>query len=293
MILVTGVGGTIGSEVLNQLQAKGAKVRAAIHDAKRRTEAVESGIDAVDMDFTDLKSVDKALQGIEKLFLVTATLPKQAELEAGVARAAQAAGVRHIVKLSVIGAEEEEHIFAQWHHAAEKAIAALPLQLQHTFVRANSFMQNFANFFGATIKAQNAFYTPVPDARISHVDVRDIAAVATAALTSAGHDGKIYTVTGPAALTYRQTAKILSSVAGREIQAVPVSMADNRKGTLAAGIPEFYADALDSLNEYYGRGGGNVISDSVREVTGRAPISFKQFAAEHASDWTSATAKAS
>jgi uncharacterized protein YbjT (DUF2867 family) len=103
------------------------------------------------------------------------------------------------------------------------------------FLRPNDFMQNFVNFYSPTIKSNNGLYLPAGDAKVSFVDVRDIAATAVKTLTDDGKLGKAYTITGPEALSYFQVAEILTSVTGKKISYINVSEEDTRVGLKARG----------------------------------------------------------
>ena len=93
-----------------------------------------------------------------------------------------------------------------------------------TFLRPNEFMQNFVNFYSPSIKGNNAFYVPLEDAKVSLVDVRDIAAVAVKSLRDEEkHKNKTYLITGPEAVSYHQLAEILSNTTGRKINYVNIS----------------------------------------------------------------------
>ncbi len=174
-------------------------------------------------------------------------VPTQFELNA--VEAAQAAGVRHIVKLSVTGAAEESYSLAKVHRPVEKAIELSGLAW--TFLRPNSFMQNAVTYMGATIKAESTFYSASDQARISHVDVRDVAAVAVQALTESNHEGKAYTLTGPEALSYDELASELSKVLGRPISHVSLPPSDLKQGMLAKGMPAELADRMLDLERYF------------------------------------------
>ena len=280
-ILVTGAGGTVGSEVVRQLQQTGAQFRAAYHSESKAQAARGSGIDAVVVDFNKPESLPAALDGIDKLFLLSGGAPNQVEQEINAVEAAKKAGVKHIVKLSVIGAAEEEFSFAKMHRAAEKVVEASGIPW--TFLRPNGFMQNMENYSLPTIQSQGAFYSSVGDARVAHVDVRDIAAVAVKVLTEPGHEGKSYTLTGPAAVTNREIAEKLSATSGREIHYVDLADADLKQGLLGAGMPEAYANAYLDLMRYYRTGSAGNISDDIRRVTGRDPIAFDQYARDRGS----------
>ncbi|MFN7975484.1 MAG: SDR family oxidoreductase [Acidobacteriota bacterium] len=276
MILVTGASGTVGREVVSALAAAGAPVRAA----SRKGGAGPAGTESVAMDFGNPESIRRGLDGVDKVFLALGGVPNQAELESNVVRAARQAGVKHLVKLSVLGADSEGFSFAKLHRGIERAIESSGVP--YTLLRPNGFMQNFVTFMGATIKGEGAIYQPAGMARISHVDVRDIAAVAAAALTSSGHEGKAYAITGPEALSYDDAAAMLTEALGKTVKYVDVPEAGYREGLLKWGIPADAADALIDLNRYYKTGNMAVVTTTVKDVTGHAPMSFSRFARDHA-----------
>lgn len=274
MILITGAGGTVGSEIAKQLEAAGVPFRAAFHTASKATKD-----NSVVIDFNDPASLRAAMQGVDKLFLV-ANGANQVEMETNAVEAAKAAGVKHIVKLSVIRAEEDSYSFAHVHRAAEKAIEASGLAWTH--LRPNGFMQNLHNYMIGTIKDHGAFYSSIGDTKIAHVDVRDIAAVAVKALTEPGHESKAYTLTGPEGLTYDEIASKLTAAAGREIRHVKVGDADVKGGMMQSGAPEAYADAFLDLQRFYRTGAAANATDDIRRVAGREPHTFDDYARDHA-----------
>ena len=117
---------------------------------------------------------------------------------------------------------------------------------------------------------------------MSHIDVRDIAAVAAAVLTESGHEGKAYPLTGPEALTYYEVAEKISKAAGREVKYVDLPPEQLKAGMLGAGVPEFYADWLLDLNRYFKEGGLSRVTDDVKRISERDPITFDQYARENA-----------
>ena len=273
MILVTGAGGTVGSEVVKQL--KGVPFRAAFHSQAKAGAARANGIDAVVIDYERPETLDAAFAGITKLFLLSSSNTRQ---ELAAVEAAKRAGVKHIVKLSVIGAGREDYSFANVHRPVEEAIEASGIAWTH--LRPNGFMDNMHNYMRGTIDAQGAFYSSVGDAKISHVDVRDIAAVAAKALTEPGHESKAYELTGPEALTYGDIAAKLGAATGREIRYVPVGDADMKSALTGQGAPEAYADAFVDLQRFYRSGVASRVSGDVKNVTGREPITFDRYAKE-------------
>ena len=134
------------------------------------------------------------------------------------------------------------------------------------FLRPNSFMQNVMTFMSPTIRAESAFYSASGEARISHVDVRDIAAVAVHALTGTGHEGQAYELTGPDALTYDELAEALSLAVGRTITHVDLPPNELRYGMLDMGMPDEIADRLLDLERYFRSGEAARISGEVYEL---------------------------
>jgi uncharacterized protein YbjT (DUF2867 family) len=280
MICVTGASGTLGSEVIRQLDGKQTPFRAASFSRGAAESARARGVEAVTIDYNDPTTLGAAFQGCDAVFLLGPNALNQIELELHAVDAARAAGVRHIVKQSVMGAAEKAYSLANIHRPVEEAIERSGMTW--TFLRPNSFMQNAVTFMAPTIRAESAFYSATGQARISHVDVRDIAAVAVAALTTEGHQGQIYTLTGPEALTYDEMAEELSKAVGRVIRHVSLPPADLKAGMLAEGMPEAIADRMLDLERYFREGHASSITDDVRRVTGRRPGRFAQYVQETA-----------
>jgi uncharacterized protein YbjT (DUF2867 family) len=211
MILITGASGNVGREVLKQIAATGARVRAAFQSAGKAS-SVPSGVEVVTMDYKDPKTF-AVLEDVDRVFLVGPPTENLPALERSAVNAIKDSGVRHIVKLSAMGGREA--IFPRQHAESEDYIKSSGVA--YTFLRPNGFMQNFVIYSSPTINTQNAFYGVQGDGKVSHVDIRDIAAVAVKALTEDGHEGKAYTLTGREALSNTRCAEILSEEIGREI----------------------------------------------------------------------------
>lgn len=279
-ILVLGATGNVGSQVVKQLAAARANIRAAVHSTSKADTIKGNGVTFVEIDFNKLETIQAAFVGVEKVFLLTPPFPNMAEIVANLVEAAKKAGVKHIVKQSGLGTgTEPKATLLGWHWEGEKMIEASGIPF--TFLRPNSFMQNYSNTSGKTIKTQSAFYKPMEDAKVSLVDVRDIAAVAVAALTQSGHEGKAYDITGPEALSNEEIAEIISTIVGRKITYKDVSDDKASFGMKAAGMPEVLVDAFIELNRIQKQGRASAVSPVVEQVTGKKPIFFEQFAREH------------
>src|SRR5262249_14345525 len=280
MILITGASGNVGSEVLKRAAAAGLPIRAA-YQSRERAQDVPAGADVVVMDYTQPDTVRVALRGAQKVFLVGPPTANVADLEGGLVRECHRAGVAHIVKLSGLGGRQA--IFPSLHRDSEERIESAGIA--YTFLRPNGFMQNLVTYSAGTIKSQNAFYVARGVGAVSHIDIRDIAAVAVKVLSEEGHEGKAYALTGPEALTNDQIAEKLSRVSGRAIRYVNLPPAELRKALLAAGMPEWSADALLDLQRLYREGKANLVEPTVERILGRKATTFDHFARDYASSF--------
>lgn len=275
MICITGAGGTVGSEVVKHLQSAHQTFRLAYFSHEKAEAARTRGLEAVVIDYNLPDTLKGAFGGCDQLFLLGPNTLDQTVLELNAVEAAKSNGVRHVVKQSVMGAAKESYSLAKVHRPIEKAIESSGLAW--TFLRPNSFMQNVVTFMSETIRSEDVFYSASGDAKISHVDVRDIAAVATQALTGRNHEGRAYTLTGSEALSYDEIAKVLSVELGRTIKHVSLSPSDLQKGMLAEGMPDQLTDRMLDLERYFRENRASYISDDIKLVTGADPRSFRDF----------------
>jgi uncharacterized protein YbjT (DUF2867 family) len=276
MILITGASGNVGKEVLRQIAQTGNQVRATFQSASSAASA-PSGVEIAIMDYNRPQTVRDAVKGVERVFLVGPPTQNLPALERQAMEQIKQSGVRHVVKLSAMGGREAT--FPSQHADSEDYIKSTGVA--YTFLRPNRFMQNIVNYNAMTINTQDAFYSCQGDGKVSHIDIRDVAAVAVRALVESGHEGKVYTLTGPVALSNRQIAGILSHELGREIHYVDLSSGQFREALLQAGVPTWSADALINLQELYRAGRASSVTNDVEHVLGRKPTSFEQFARDY------------
>lgn len=277
MILITGASGNVGREVLKQIAATGAPVRATFQSVGQAAMA-PSGVDIVTMDYNQPETLRKALQGIDRVFLVGPPTPNLTALERKAVDEVKSSDTRYVVKLSAMGGRGAT--FPSQHADSEDYIQSSGLT--YTFLRPNGFMQNFINYNAGTINTQNAFYGSQGDGKASHIDIRDIAASAVKALTENGHENKAYTLTGPEAISNAQVAEILSDDTGREIKYVDLPAEQFKQALVGAGLPEWSADALVELQQFYRNGGASAVTGDVEKLLGRKSISFEQFSRDYA-----------
>jgi uncharacterized protein YbjT (DUF2867 family) len=289
MILITGASGSVGKTVLQEVRKCGEKHRAMYRSAEEAARA-PSGSESVVADFAKKETLSAALKGIQSVYLVCSPIPELVQLESNMINACVAAGVKHVVLNSAMGAGDYGESFPSWHRKVEDNLRAT--KLSYTILRPNSFHQNVTAFFAPTIRAQGVFYSSMQNARNSFIDVRDIAAIAAEALKGGEHGGKIYELNGPEALDYTELARRISKAAGREVKYVDIPMEAQKKAMLDQHMPEWQVTALLELQEYYLSGNGGKTDSVLHQLLGRAPISMDQFLAEFAGEFRSQAASA-
>ena len=275
--LVTGASGNIGAPLVEALRLRGAD----FDILRSKTDAAGTARVA---SFADVGSLQAAFSGVDTLFVLLPLVPHKLELASNVAKAAKAAGVKHIVRSSGAGADPQS------------AFALPKLQglidqifqdtgLDTTFLRPAGFMQNYSGFMAGMVKT-GTVYGATANAAQSLIDVRDIAAVAAAVLVQpAPHAGKAYTLTGGEALTDKERMAILGDVLGRSLSFVELSAQAAHASMVQMGMPEPVVQWLDSLNAIVSAGYAGAISPDVPSLLGRAPIGFRQFAKDYQGAW--------
>ncbi len=273
-ILVIGSTGTIGSAVLKNLQNKNVNVFAGVHSEKDIPK-VEPYAEAVPLDFNSPETLDQAMQGKDRVFLVTPLMQDPDKITQLVADAAQKHNVKHIVRSTAAGADVNASIaMGRWAGASEEVIKASGLDW--TILQPHSFLQNFISANSYTIKNQDVYYLPLGDARLAQLDVDDLGKVAALVLTSDDHFGKTYELSG---LTYTsvELAEIMSEVFGRKITYVDAPEADVRAGLLSYNLPEWMVDCLMEFYNIIKLGWTNTYSEDYKKITGEEYTSAKTF----------------
>ena len=280
MILLTGATGTTGSATVARLRETGRPFRIMSRDVARARRQFGDGLEYVEGDFARPETLDAAFDGTETLSLLCAFSEAMVELELNAVDAALRAGIRRIVKMSAIkAAPDAPTTIRRWHGVIEQRINESGIAYTHLWP--NAFMQNFRRFAPA-IRERGEFYAPLGDARVSLVEIEDVAAVTVAALVEDGHDGRTYEITGPEAISYAECAAILSEVLGRPVRYRSVSDEDARQALVQAGIGPKAAHALVEIDGLFREGFGAPVTDVVERVTGRSPRDFRTFARENA-----------
>ncbi len=281
-ILVTGATRNVGGGVVANLTAAGADVRALVRDESKAQGLREASVEVIIGDLDKPETLDAAFSGVDKVFLVTPAGPDQVSLARNGIAATKRAGSPHIVRLSSGGFTEMPgalpRIAAQ--HAeidAELRASGLP----YTILRPHTFMQNTL-VSAQTVASDGAVYMPMKEGKLGMIDVRDIVDVAAKVLTEAGHEGKAYTLTGPASISFHEVAAGLSKALGKEVKYVDVPLEAAREAMLGMGVPEWFGDPIDEYNKAMSEGFGDFTTNGVEEITGHPARSYETFARDFA-----------
>lgn len=273
MILVIGGTSKIGSSLLEILAGKGVSLRALVRGTSER-ERLPLGVEAVTGDLADQESLAAAMDGVEKLFLLSSPHRDAVGWHRGAIDAARASGVRLVVRSSILGADNDTPAeFISSHGESDRYLVASGLE--YVIVRPNLFQQNVPESTIPSIDEDGQFYLDAGAARIRMVDTRDVAAVAATTLSEPGHEGAIYDVTGPEAISYHDVAAKLSGAYGRDIRYVEVGDDATRDALLGLGMDGWFVGALVGLFRDYRRSGTDgyaaQVTDTVQRVTGKPP----------------------
>jgi uncharacterized protein YbjT (DUF2867 family) len=276
-ILVTGVSGMFGGEVARQLMAKRIPIRILVRDPSKVPQ-LDKSVEVLTGDFINTGALASALNGIEKLYLASYDKPELVEHQANVLAIARQCEVQHVVRLSSAGTEENNELPDLYRHAVcERQLEESGLGFTH--LKPMWVMQNFESFV-----VNDRIRLPAGEGRLGLVDHRDVAAVAVAALTTSGHEGKAYEL-ATESLSHSEVADQLSEATGRSITYENISPEAYEQQLLSDGYLKDDIDTLQGLLSDVRRGinSDTNVTDTVKEVLGRPGITFKQFAQDYAS----------
>lgn len=276
-VLVTGATGNTGSGLVPTLRRAGVEVRAFVRDEEKAQPLQEAGAEIVVGDLDQPGTIGPAVEGVDKIYLLTWNGPTQLQQVQNVIEAAKRAGTPHLVRHSMWGSEQSRII--QQGYEAEEAVKSSGLPW--TLLKPTFYMQN--TMMGAqTIASDGVIYWDMKDGQLGMIDLRDIVDVAAAVLTGSGHEGKSYILTGPEAISFHDVAATFSKVLGKEVNYVSVPGEAARESMVGMGLPEWIAEGYVELSEGFSEGFANRTTDNVPTLSGHPARSFEQFARDHA-----------
>jgi uncharacterized protein YbjT (DUF2867 family) len=281
-ILVAGATGLAGSAVIREFIQNGHPVRALIRNrAKARTFDAFPMVEPVEGDMSRPQTLGEALSGVDRVLLISSPDEQMVTRQSTFIDAAKEAGVRHIVKFSGLSAADvgTPFVFGSMHAEIERYLEDSGLAWTH--LRPSQFMTEYLREV-PTILTQGALFLPLEDAKLTPVDVGDIAKAAVALLTTPGHEAKIYAMSGPEALSMQEIADQISHVIGKAVRYVNITREERVQALLAAGVPPFFVDALDAQAGDRLKGAESTVHPETHTALGITPTPFTEFARRNA-----------
>jgi len=283
LILVIGGRSKIGAALIAELLGRGEHVRVLVRTGE--PVGFPAAAEIVTGDLADERSLVAAMDGAEKVFVLSSPHPDAMTWHRNAIDAARRTAVQLLVRSSILGADRQSAAeFISAHTACDRYLqdSGLP----YVIVRPNLFLQNIPQSTIPSIDTSGNFYVDAGEARISMVDTRDVAAVAAVALTEPGHAGAQYDVTGPEALSYADVAAKLTAALGRPIIYIDAPDEAVREALLGAGLNQWFANALVGLYQDYRRSGTDgyaaKVTGTVQRLTGHPARSLDDLLGEPA-----------
>lgn len=279
-ILITGATGNVSMGVIAQLKGSGHTLRALVRNLDKAQELTRQGVELHVGDLEKPWTLAPAFAGADTVWVLAAPGPRAPEQSSNALWAARQGGARHVVRMSAVGAAHDAPTINSRLHAlsdAELAGSGIPF----TILKPHFFMQNLL-MAAQSVAGQGAMYLALGDARLGFIDSRDISEFAAQVLTTPGHEGKTYTLTGPASLSLHEVSAAIGAAVGKTVTYVPVPVDAARQSMAEMGMDEWMVNALCDYFAAYSKNWGNFVTDDFQRVTGRAPRSIEQFAEDFA-----------
>jgi uncharacterized protein YbjT (DUF2867 family) len=279
-ILITGATGNISSGIIAKLAGSGHNLRALVRNPEKAEALRQAGVDVHIGDLEKPWTLDTAFEGVDTVWLLTAGEPRGPEQNSNAIWAARQAGVKHIVRMSAVGAAYNAPSISHRLHAlsdAELAGSGIPF----TILKSQFHAQNLL-MAADPIKEKSSIFMPLGDGKIAMIDSRDISEFAAHVLTTEGHAGKTYTLTGPASLNMHQVAEAIGEAIDKPVRYVPTPVEVVKKVLAENGMDAWAVHRSGEIFNAYAANNGDLVSDDFQRVIGRPPRSIGQFAQDFA-----------
>ncbi|MGL5891641.1 MAG: SDR family oxidoreductase [Bacteroidia bacterium] len=271
-ILVTGATGTIGKAVVSALAEKGAAFVAGVRNEAEAATKLPEGTPTAAFDFTNPLTFETATAGVDRVFLLGPPLTHNLdELLTPFIDFLKTKNILRVVYVSALKIDELAEL--PFHKRVTEKLIAGGFEL--TVIKPSFFAQNFRNYEYDNIMQRGITYTVAGTGKVGFVDAHDIGRSIAAVLTSDGHTGKTYELTGPETLSHAQAAQLLTEVTGKTIVYPQPSPADYRAAFAAAGAPGFVADYMISVYSIIADHKIDYVTNHVEQLTGRKPSSLR------------------
>lgn len=274
LTLVIGASGTVGSGIVKQLKAQGYAVRSVTSQTPKDASQVQ-------VNLVTGEGLRAAFEGVDKAFILSPPPnADQYKILTPLIQEAKRRGLKKVVLMTAWGVNADPTSpFRRAEIELEKS------GLTYNIIRPNWFMQNFNTFWIQGIKQHGKIMLPAGAAKTSFIHADDISAVAVKLLTTSAFDNKDLDLSGPESIDHAQVAKALTEVTGRKIEYVDITPEDFKKGLVSAGVPGDYAELLKTIIGFLKAGYSAAISPNVKNILGREPKSFMEYAQVTKDQW--------
>jgi uncharacterized protein YbjT (DUF2867 family) len=281
ILLIVGATGNNGQATIKSLFSKensdSFTIRAGVRSEEKSQSLTSTypDIETVNLDLDKPETLDTAFAGVEKVFLILGNNENREEQAKVAVDAAKKAGtVKHFLFYSVFGAEYKSILFGKQFRAGEEYLEASGLNWTH--LRTIFFQENF---FGWAEGIKNgALYLGTREGKFAPLNVSDIGEMAANILTTEGHDGKAYNITGPELLDGEGIAKVFTDVTGREVSYVSPDTETTLQSLLSTGWPKWQAEGMLELFEVFATNQAAVVSPDGEQLLGRKLKTLHEFA---------------
>lgn len=279
-ILITGATGNISSGILNNLKNSGHTLRALVRTEAKGEALKKQGVDVRIGDLEKPWTLGPVFEGADTVWLLAPPGPRAPEQCSNGLWAAKQAGSKYVVRMSAVGAAHDAPTINSRLHAlsdAELVASGIP----YTILKPHFFAQNLMMAAGS-IAQEGAMYLGLGEGKVGIIDSRDVSDFAAHVLTHSGHEGKTYTLTGPASVNMHQVAAAIGKAVGKPVKYVPVPVEGVNQAMAQMGMDPWMINLLTDYFKAYAGNWGDFANGEFQAVTGKAPRSIDQFAQDFA-----------
>lgn len=269
MIAITGATGQLGHYVIESLMktVPASQIVAIVRNPAKAQALTAQGITVRQADYGDEAALTSALQGVEKLLLISSSeVGQRAPQHRNVINAAKAAGVKFIAYTSLLHADKSPLGLADEHIETEKMLA--DSSIVYTLLRNGWYSENYLASALAALE-HGVFIGAAGDGKIASATRADYAAAAARVISEAGHEGKVYELAGDSAWTLTQLAAELTKQSGKQVTYQNLSEADFAAALKSVGLPDGLADMLADSDVGASKGGLFDDSKTLSKLIGR------------------------
>ncbi len=279
-ILITGATGNVSSGIIAKLKGSGHSLRALVRNPEKAAALKEQGVEVHVGDLEKPWTLGAAFAGADTVWILSPPGPRAPEQSSNALWAARQGGAKHVVRMSAVGAAHKAPtINSRLHALSDAELAASGISF--TILKPHFFAQNLM-MTAKSVTEQGVIYFAMADGKMGIIDSRDISDFAAHVLTTPGHEGKTYTITGPASLSINEMAAMIGAAVGKEVKYVAVPVDAARQSMSQMGMDDWMVNAMGDYMAAYSTNWGDLVTDDFKRVTGKAPRSFKQFATDFA-----------